>query len=55
MGIEDLKAPRRPARDLLIDALTAREAFQSPVAAGKAKLYRSQSVPWPVPGERQQQ
>ena len=35
MGIEDITAPRRPARGSLIDALTAREAFQPSAAAGQ--------------------
>ena len=38
MGIEEIKAPRRPARDSLVDALTAREAFQPPAAAGQAMV-----------------
>jgi len=38
MGIDDIKAPRRPARDLLIDAMTEREAFQTAVVAGQVHV-----------------
>ena len=49
MGIDDNLATRRPARDSLIDALTAREAFQAAVVPGRAHVYRSRPVPCPVP------
>jgi hypothetical protein len=38
MGIEEIKAPRRPARGSLIDALTAREAFRA-VCGGRPQQW----------------
>ena len=48
MGIEDITAPRRPARGSLIDALTAREAFQPSAAAGQTIVIDLGQIP--VPG-----